>query len=185
MTGILEHFADAPLATAFGTAGLAGQLVWPLFRRRAQILSAQIGIASSYATQYALLGQWSGTGVCSVGATQSLISLLAGDRPWLRWMGLVFIPLVGLISYLTWSGAASAFAMTACCLVMIGRMQRDTLRMRIIMLCASPFGIGYDLTVGAAPALMGAILSACIGMAALRREILARRGTAPMGLQPA
>jgi len=185
MSGILAQFADAPLAAAFGTAGLAGQLVWPLFRSRLRILSTQIGIASCYATQYAFLGQWSGAGVCSVGATQSLISLLAGDRPWLRWLGLGFIPLVGLITYLTWSGAASAFAMTACCLVMIGRMQRDTLRMRIIMLCASPFGIGYDLTVGAAPALMGAILSACIGLAALRREILLRRGPEGGDLLPA
>jgi hypothetical protein len=178
MTSIQTLFADAPVAVAFGAAGLAGQLVWPLLRRRAQILTLQLGIASSYATQYALMGQWSGTGVCTVGAAQTVIAIIAGERPWLRYLGLGFLPVVGLIGYLTWSGLPSAFATTACCLIMLGRLQRDTLRMRAIMLCASPFGIGYDLTVGAAPALAGAILSALIGLAAFRREWLARYGTA-------
>ena len=179
MTSIQTLFAEAPLAVSFGAAGLAGQLAWPLLRRRAHILTAQLGIASSYATQYALMGHWSGTGVCSVGAAQTVIAMVAGDRPWLRYLGLGFIPVVGLISYLTWSGIASAFAMTACCLVMLGRMQRDILRMRMIMLCASPFAISYDLTVGAAPALVGAILSALIGLAAFRREWRARHGGLP------
>ena len=113
MSDILTHFFDASAATSFGLVGLAGQLVWPLFRNRKHILGAQIGIASCYATQYALLDQWSGTGVCSVGATQSFIALLAGDRPWLKRMGLGFIPVVILISGLTWSGMASLLAMTA------------------------------------------------------------------------
>ncbi len=177
MTSIFTHFADAPLAAAFGMAGLAGQLAWPLLRKRCQILSAQFGIASCYATQYALMGQWSGTGVCAIGAGQTLIAMITGGRPRLRCVGACFIPLVGLISFLTWNGVASAFAMTACCLVMIGRMQRDAIRMRAVMLSAAPFGIGYDLTVGAAPALAGAILSALVGGAALYRECQARRGT--------
>ncbi|MCT4369164.1 YgjV family protein [Yangia mangrovi] len=143
------------------------------------MLSAQACIAGCYAAQYALLGQWSGTGVCAIGATQTLIALAAGDRPWLRHMGLVFLPLVWLVTALTWCGLASGLAMTACCLVMIGRMQGDTLRMRTILLCAAPFGIGYDLVVGALPGLMGALLSACIGAAALHREWRVRQAALP------
>lgn len=176
MTDILDHIGDIPLAAVFGTAGLASQLTWPMLRTRNAILTLQFGMAASYATQYALMGAWSGATVCTIGATQTLIALAAGNRPWLRWLGLVFIPLVGAISVATWSGATSLFAMTACCLVMAGRMQRDTLRMRCFLLAASPFGIAYDLTVGAAPAFVGACVSACIGLAALRREIAARRG---------
>jgi len=179
MTTLLTHFTDAPVAAAFGTVGLAGQLIWPWLRRRRLILSAQLGIAASYATQYGLMGQWSGTSVCSIGASQTFIALLAGNRPWLRWMGLGFLPLVWTLSYLTWCGPASLFALIACSLIMIGRMQGDTLRMRIFMLCASPFGISYDLTVGAAPALAGAILSAAMGLAALIRELRDRGWFAP------
>ena len=168
---LLEH----PVAAAFGAAGLTCQLVWPLFTMRPQILAGQLGAASGYATQYALLDQWSGASVCMIGATQTVIAMLFGERPWLRHLGFGFIPLAGLLGYATWNGTASAFAMAACCLVMIGRMQRDTLRMRAVILAASPFGIGYDLSVGAVPALAGAILSCVIGLAAFRREWLARR----------
>ena len=179
MPDILALIPAVSPAVLFGSAGLAGQLVWPLFKQRRQMLTAQFCIASCYAAQYALLGQWSGTGVCAIGASQTLIALAAGDRPWLRHMGLGFLPVVWLVTALTWSGLASALAMTACCLIMIGRMQGDTLRMRAVMLCASPFGIGYDLVVGALPGLMGALLSACIGAAALRREWRARQATLP------
>ncbi|MCA8879249.1 MAG: YgjV family protein, partial [Rhodobacteraceae bacterium] len=179
MMHILSHFADAPGAIAFGTAGLAGQLVWPLLRSRSRILTAQLGIAGCYALQYACLGQWSGTGVCLIGACQTLTALAATGRPRLRGVGLAFLPLVLLSGCLTWSGAATAFATAACCLMMIGRLQQDTLRMRAVMLCAAPFGIGFDLTVGAAPGLAGAILSAAMSAAALRREWRARCAAPP------
>ncbi|SNS60178.1 YgjV family protein [Tropicimonas sediminicola] len=170
MTSLTILSAEVPLAQVFGLAGLAGQFTWPLLRNRNGILATQIGIAGSYATHYALLDQWSGMSVCLVGATQSAIALLAGDRPWLSRMGLGFIPVVITLCYLTWSGLPSLLAACACCLVMIGRMQRDMLRMRAIMLSASPFGIGHDLIVGAVAALAGAVLSCAIGAAALRRE---------------
>lgn len=175
MTDLLDHFDDDTLAVIFGAAGLASQLTWPLLRTRNAILTLQLGMAASYATQYGLMDAWSGMVVCTIGACQALVALLAGNRPWLPWLGAVFLPLVAAISFVTWSGASSAFALTACCLVMTGRMQRDTLRMRYFLLAASPFGIAYDMSVGAAPALVGACVSACIGLAALRREISARR----------
>ena len=170
MTSLTTLSAEVPLAQLFGLAGLAGQLAWPLLRDRNGILTVQVGIAGCYATQYALMDQWSGTGVCLVGATQSLIALVSGERGWLNRMGLGFIPVVIAVSYLTWSGLPSLLAACACCLVMIGRMQRDMLRMRAIMLSASPFGIGHDLVVGAFAALAGAVLSSALGVAALRRE---------------
>jgi hypothetical protein len=66
---------------------------------------------------------------------------------------------------------------------MIGRMQRDTLRLRICLLSAAPFGIGYDIAVQA-PALIGALVSACIGAIMLVREVMLRRCDAASGAQP-
>jgi hypothetical protein len=100
---------------------------------------------------------------------------LAGERAWLRHAGFVFLPVVAAICYATWSGIASFFALVAVTLVMIGRMQRDTLRLRVFLLAAAPFGIGYDIAVGALVALIGAIVSALIALSMLMREIRLRR----------
>ncbi len=174
MICISSALAEAPLATAFGTLGLAGQLTWPLLRSRHNILAAQLGIAASYAAQYALLGQWTGTGVCTIGASQTLLTLAVNKGAAHRFAGLGFVPAAWLVGYLTWGGPATGLAIIACSLLMLGRVQRDTLRMRAVMLAAAPFGIGYDIAVGALPALAGALMSACIAAAALRREWRAR-----------
>jgi hypothetical protein len=67
------------------------------------------------------------------------------------------------------------FAFVAVTLTMAGRLQRDTLRLRILLLAAAPFGMGHDVLVGAAPALIGAIVSATIAAAMLVREVKLRR----------
>ena len=67
------------------------------------------------------------------------------------------------------------FALTAVTLIMIGRMQRDTLQLRILLLTAAPFGMGYDILVGATPALIGGIVSLAVAVIMLAREIRERR----------
>ena len=168
---------EIPLAPVFGAAGLAGQIVWPMLKERRHILGAQLGIACCYATQYALMGQGTGMAVCLVGATQTTVALIAGDRPWLSRLGLVFIPLVIALAVATWSGVPTLLATCACTLIMLGRMQRDLLRMRGVMLCAAPFGIAYDLSVGAVPALIGAVLSLTLSALAFRRALNDRMRT--------
>ncbi len=106
---------------------------------------------------------------------QTAIAFFAGERPWLRLLGVGFLPVAGAISYFTWSGIASAFAFVAVTLVMMGRLQKDTVKLRIFLLAAAPFGIGYDIAVGALPALIGGIISAAIAAAMLVREIRARQ----------
>jgi len=179
MDGFLDVVQENPLAVAFGAAGLFCQLIWPLFRARRAIITAQFGVGADYSLHYALLGAWSGAGVAGLGATQSALAFFAGDRPWLRNAGYVFLPVVGVIGYLTWSGIESAFALTAVTLIMLGRLQSDTLRLRILLLAASPFGMAYDIAVGALPALMGGCVSTIIAVTMLAREIRSRRPARP------
>lgn len=169
---MIEH---NPLAAGFGAIGLAFQLVWPVFRAHRTIMSVQFGIGADYSIHYALLGAWSGAGVAAVGASQTVLALIAGDRPWLRWAGLALLPAVAVICLLTWVGVASLFAFAAVCLIMIGRMLNDTVRLRIMLLAAAPFGMAYDIAVGAWPALIGGIVSAAVAAAMLLREIRERR----------
>lgn len=173
-TAVLS-FLDANAATAFGLAGLSAQLVWPLFRCRETILTIQLGGACSYAASYAVLGQETATAVCLTGAIQTTVALLAGDRSWLSRLGFVFLPFVMVIGLVTFSGLPTILAVTACCLIMLGRLQRDTLRMRSIQLAAAPFGAGHDIVVGAWPCLAGAAVSFLIATTALRREWRARQ----------
>lgn len=179
MIPLLAHAAEAPLATVIGSAGLAAQLAWPLFRTREAMLTVQLGAACCYAASYALMGQDTATAVCLTGAIQTTVALLAGDRPWLGRIGLVFLPVVLGVGALTYSGLPTILAVAACCLVMVGRLQPDTLRMRAIQLTAAPFGAAHDALVGAWPGLAGATVTFAIALAAFRRE---RRGRRTMAL---
>jgi hypothetical protein len=173
-----------PLAAAFGTAGLVCQLVWPMLRGRKAILSLQFGIGANYSLSYALMDAWSGAGVAALGATQTAVTIIAGDRPELRFLGVACLPTVAAISYATWCGLPSMLALAAVTLIMVGRMQHDTLRLRLLLLAASPFGMAYDIIVGATPALVGGIFSAAIALVALLREFRERRTLPISGFAP-
>lgn len=178
MTIVVASLIEPAYAPVFGIAGLAAQAVSPVFRTREAMLTAQLCAACSYATSYALLDQQTAAAVCLTGAIQTTVALLAGDRPWLCRMGYVFLPVVFAIGAETWTGLPTVLAVTACCLVMLGRMQTDTLRMRGIQLTASPFGAAHDVFVGAWPCLLGAALSFTIALSAFRREQHRRRRVA-------
>lgn len=175
MTLSVTTLIDPAAAPVFGFAGLTAQMIWPLLRNREGMLSVQLGASCSYATCYALMGKETATAICLTGALQTAIALLAGERPWLSRLGYAFLPAVLAIGVATWSGLPTILAVTACCLVMIGRMQLDTLRMRGVQLTASPFGAAHDVAVGAWPCLAGAILSFTLAVTAFRRELNARR----------
>jgi len=171
MKAIAEAVLANPLATFFGVMGLACQLIWPLFRTRKAIVALQFGVGAAYCVHYALLGAWSGAGVAGLGASQSALAFFFASRPWFRRVGLFFLPIVASICWMTWSGLSTVCALAAVTLIMLGRLQRDTLSLRVLQLTAAPFGMAYDIMVGAAPALLGAVLSATIAVAMLVREI--------------
>lgn len=181
MEALIDVFQENPLAAAFGAAGLTCQLIWPLFRAHRAIMTVQFGIGADYSLHYALLDAWSGAGVAGLGASQSALAYFFGERPWFRRVGLVFLPVVAVVCYATWSGWESFFAFAAVTLIMTGRLQTDTLRLRILLLAAAPFGMGYDILVGAAPALVGGLVSAIIATTMLIREFRLRRRPAGAG----
>src|SRR5690606_20311009 len=162
MKALTDVLHENPLAATFGGMGLFCQLIWPLFRQRRAMLGAQFGIGADYSAQYAFLGAWSGAGVAGLGAMQTALAFAAGERPWLRHAGFAFLPIVAALGAATWNGLDTMLALIAVTLIMVGRLQRDTLRLRIFLLAAAPFGIGYDILVGAMPALIGGLLSASV-----------------------
>ncbi|MDJ1018175.1 MAG: YgjV family protein [Paracoccaceae bacterium] len=169
---------QSPLATALGFAGLACQLIWPLFRRRRDILIAQLAMAFLYGAQYALMGKPCGALVCAIGSGQTILVMAMGDRVCRKRLAMIFLPPVALATLMTWAGPTTLLAMTACTLIMIGRAQCDTLAMRSWMLAAAPLGIAFDLAAGALPALLGGLASLTIALVAYRRDWLSRRAPA-------
>jgi len=81
MEPLINAFLENPLATAFGTAGLLCQLIWPLFHARRVIMTVQFGIGADYSLHYALLDAWSGAGVAGIGATQSALAFFYPSMP--------------------------------------------------------------------------------------------------------
>jgi hypothetical protein len=178
--GLMTIISAHPLAAVFGGLGLACQLAWPWFRTRNAILSIQLGVGLLYCVQYALLDAWTAAAVCALGAMQTSLALAAGDRAWLRSAGLFFLPVVASLCIATWSGLPSFLALMGVTFVMVGRLQQDMLRLRVLQLGSAPFAIGHDMLVGAAPALVGCVISACVASAALLRELhLRQQAVAP------
>jgi len=175
MTELLDMIRQEPVAALFGACGLACQLFWPLMRSRTGLLTFQFGIGASYGIQYLLMGASSGATVCFVGAAQSLVAHFAGGRPCARFLGLAFLPVVTAFVFTNWDGLSSSLALASCCLVMLGRLQTNMIVLRIFLLAAAPFGIGYDIVVGAAPALIGGLTSAGLAITMLVRELRGRR----------
>lgn len=171
MTAAVQTLIDPSVAPLFGVAGLAARMVSPIFARREPILTAQLTASCLFATSYALMGQQTATSVCLIGAIQTTVALIAGERPWLNRTGYVFLPVALAMGATTYSGLPTILAVTACCLMMIGRLQQDLIRMRGIQLCAGPFGAAHDIVVGAWPCFAGAVLSFTIAAAAFRREL--------------
>ena len=171
MFDIVQTLIDPSAAPLYGTAALTVRIVSPLFACREKILTAQLGSSCLFAASYAVMDQETATAVCLIGAIQTTVSLMAGDRAWLNRMGYVFLPIVLVMGVMTYSGPSTLLAVTACCLMMIGRLQQDLIRMRGIQLAAGPFGAAHDVLVGAWPALFGALLSFAIATAAFRREL--------------
>ena len=176
MTTAAQILTDPAAAPVFAAAGLAARVISPVFRGREQILTAQLAATCLFAASYTAMDQPTATAVCLVGGAQTTVALIAGDRDWLNRMGLVFLPVVLVLGVATYSGLPTILAVTACCLMMIGRLQTSLARMRAVQLFACPFGMAHDVVVGAWLCLAGAVLSFIVAAAAFRREL---RGSAP------
>jgi hypothetical protein len=76
-----QTLIDPSAAPLFGIAGLAARMASPLFARRDPILAAQLAASCLFATSYALMQQPTATSVCLIGAVQTTVALIAGERP--------------------------------------------------------------------------------------------------------
>lgn len=168
-------FGDRPLAAALGLIGLVLLAGWPLFSTRRAVLAAQFGIGAAFVGHYLLLEAWTGVAVTAVGAAQSLFALSAQDHPALRRIGWTFLALPAVIAWTTWGGVHTLLATIALTLMMLGRMQRNEVHLRLVLLAATPFGMAHDFIIGSLPAFAGGALAFVLGGLVLLRHRAGRQ----------
>jgi len=180
MERMLALIADDPVAAAAGLAGILCLAAWPLFRRRSTMLAIYIGNNLAFAAHYGLLHQWTAVAMNGLMGAQSVVAISLVRRPWLRWIYYAFMPALGSASLVTWHGLPSVFAAAATLLSTLGRMQRNEVLLRTLMLASTPCWTAHDLLVGSLPGLVADLLSMTIGATMLLRRSRAGRTSAAM-----
>ncbi|MCM2477312.1 YgjV family protein [Rhizobium sp. CG5] len=144
----------ASLAALFGAVCL---VTWPFFRTRRAMLLVQIGVTAGFGIHYALFGAETAA-IANLLSGLQLLAFLPGEKVvWLKRLGHLLIPVMLLMSALTWSGLPSLCAVSGTILLAIGRMQADEEKLRIWVMAGTIPWLLHDLLVGSPIAAIDAI----------------------------
>src|ERR1700741_4404328 len=136
MERLLAVIADDPTAAVAGLAGMVCLAAWPLFRRRSTMLITYIGNNLAFAVHYGLLHHWTAVLMNGVMGVQTMAAIGLGRWPSLRWLYYALMPVLGAASLATWHGLPSYMAAAATALSTIGRMQRNDIVLRTLLLAS-------------------------------------------------
>ena len=167
--------ADNPVAAGAGLIAMMCLAGWPLFRTRTGMLLTYVGNNLGFVLHYAVLGHWTAAAMNGVMGLQTIVAIALDRRPRLRLLYYAFVPILALLSFVTWQGLPSILAAAATTLSTIGRMQGNETAFRLFMLASTPFWAAHDLLVGSLPGFVADVLSMAIGAAMLLRS-------SPLGL---
>jgi hypothetical protein len=171
MDRFLAVIADDPVAAAAGLAGMVCLAAWPLFQRRSTMLMTYIGNNLAFAIHYGLLHHWTAVAMNGLMGAQTVAAIWLVRWPRLRWVYYALVPALGGASLMTWHGLPSVLAAAATVLSTIGRMQRNEIVLRMLLLASTPCWTAHDLMVGSLPGLVADLLSMTTGAAMLLRRL--------------
>ena len=179
MDRFLAVIADDPRAAMAGLAGMVCLAAWPLFRNRSSMLATYIGNNFAFAIHYGLLHHWTAVLMNGLMGVQTVAAIWLERWPWLRWPYFALMPALGAASLATWHGLPSVMAAAATALSTLGRMQRNDIVLRTLLLASTPCWTAHDLMVGSLPGLVADLLSMTIGATMLIRRLLANAPATP------
>src|SRR5690349_7135484 len=126
----------ATLAEIFGFAGVIAGSSWGLLKQRRAILCVQATATACFLLHYACLGAWSGAGMCALTLAQTLASIPARRTRLSAALFWATVPLMAVLSLLTWNGIATAGAAFGMAMATLGSWQTETVKLRgFFMLC--------------------------------------------------
>ncbi len=144
------------LAEIFGLAGVVAGSSWGFLKDRRAILGLQAFATVMFGIHYGLLGAWSGAAMCAMTLVQAVASLPEKRNRGTTILFWSTVPMITLLTFLTWNGMASAGAAFGMAMATLGRWQKDTFKLRwFFVLCSlgwgahnsivgSPFGLASD-----------------------------------------
>jgi hypothetical protein len=156
----------------------------PMLRDRRAILLAQLGASLCFASHYALLGLAAASAANVLGTVQIVAALFAARSAAMNRLGFGLICLMMVAGVVLWEGPISALGVTATALIALGRMQRDEVHLRLLLLVGGGFWIAHDFIAAAWIPLLadiGAILAGVVALSAMFVSV-SWRPRASMGL---
>jgi hypothetical protein len=100
-------------------------------------------------------------------ALQTVVAMYFFERPRLRWIYYLLMPVLAVGSLITWHGLSSLLAGLAAILSAIGRVQVNETYMRTCLLISAAIWLAHDFVVGSLPGLTADLLSMTTGAAVL------------------
>lgn len=163
----MEHMLTAtvanPIAAVAGFAAMACLATWPIFRTRSTMLVVYIGNNLGFVLHYGLLGLWTAAAMNALLALQTGVAIGVERWPRLRMAYYALIPVVAGAAVATWYGWPSILAAAATALSTVGRIQRNEMLFRALLLATTPLWALHDLAVGSLPGFAADILSMLTG----------------------
>ena len=156
----------------------------PMLTSRRAILLAQLGASLSFATHYALLGIEAASAANVLGTVQTVVALFTARSAAMNRLGFGLICLMMLAGVVLWQGPISALSVAATALLALGRMQRNDVHLRLLLLAGGAVWIAHDLVAAAWIPLLadiGAILTGVVALGAMFVSV-SWRPRASMGL---
>lgn len=170
MEHLLSVVANNPGAAAAGLVGMVCLAAWPLFRARTTMLGTYIGNNVGFVVHYGLLGQWTAVAMNGIMIIQSIVAIGLVRWPRLRWVYFALMPILGAASIATWQGLPSFLSAAATACSTVGRMQKNDVVLRLLLLASTPFWTAHDLAIGSLPGLIADVLSMTTGTIMLLRS---------------
>ena len=128
-------------AEIFGLAGVVAGSSWGFLKDRRAILGLQAFATVMFGIHYGLLGAWSGAAMCAVTLVQAVASLPEQRSRATTILFWSTVPMIAVLTFLTWNGIASAGAAFGMAMATLGRWQKDTFKLRwFFVLCSLGWG---------------------------------------------
>ena len=174
MESMFAIAADNPMACGAGLVGMISLAIWPLFRTRSAMLTVYICNNLAFVLHYGLLHDWTASSMNALMSVQTIVAIWIAKDERLRWVYYVLMFVLAGMTLATWHGLPSFLAAMAAGFSTIGRMQRNEIALRALVLASVPFWLTHDIVVSSMPGFTADVLSLAIGSAMLLQRLYAR-----------
>ena len=157
------------LASAFGFAGVAANLTWPLMRNRSALLTWQVVACVLMLTHFELIAAHTGALVMFVAGVQAALAIPLGRSTRFKFIYLGSLALTPVACILSWQGPQSAFSSLALAIVCIANFQLNQVHQRALLITAIFAWAVHNVMVGSVPGLVSNALAFCVSLVMLFR----------------